>query len=193
MGAPWAKQDDSILLKAYSLGLANKEIQKQFLPHRTILAIRWRVSKVHNLKCNPEKFWTKQEDEKLLEAYSLGLTNREIHEQFLPNKTIRAIGEKLRRDYKLSSNTARNKPINLYVVYFPTEDVYKIGITTTTIHQRMIKSSFPKNYEIIFLEQFLASNSMEAKEKEKFWLKNVDKYKIKDKIFKAGNTEIIRI
>jgi len=49
-------------------------------------------------------YWTQQENDDLLEAHSLGLTNEEIHEAILPNRTEKAIQQRLTKIYKLKSN-----------------------------------------------------------------------------------------
>jgi hypothetical protein len=82
----------------------------------------------------------------------------------------------------------KNKPGILYLVYFESLNLFKIGITTTTVKERL--RSIEYSYTTI-LE--LNYNSIsEAHNMEKQWLSNIEYLKVNTNLLKSGNTETFK-
>ena len=97
----WTDEDIKLLTEKYENGMYIKDIQKNYFPQLTLDQLSSKASVLH-LKHKVSCAWSIEEDEILKEKFS-DYTNKEIHELFLPNKTVRAIEA---RGRKLSLNKA---------------------------------------------------------------------------------------
>jgi hypothetical protein len=77
-----------------------------------------------------------------------------------------------------------------YLVYIYKYDLYKLGITSKTIKERMRDNKISK-YEIILEHKF--SNGIDAMKLEKKWKKNLKEYLVNTGKLHSGNTETFRI
>lgn len=107
----WTKEDIKLLTEKYENGMYIKDIQKEFFPYLDISQITSKASTLH-LKHKVSCEWSLEEDNLLKDNFS-NYTNRELHELFLPNKTVRAIEA---RGRKFSLN-------KLEIVWSESEDI----------------------------------------------------------------------
>lgn len=148
--------------------------------------------------------WTKEIDEFLYTLQDSKLTYRELQEKYFPHITPNALQQRFKtlglskkrgKSNKINHKPLTgaigqvnpNKPTMLYLVEFPDyPDLYKIGITTTTIEDRMRKSSFP---EFNLILSIYCADGWEAMKLENKWKNAIEPYKLQVKVFKSGNTE----
>jgi len=82
-----------------------------------------------------------------------------------------------------------NKPGITYLVHFPNENLYKVGITSRTVKQRM-GGIGAKEYEIILERHF--GKGLDAMALEKEWLENIKHLKVNTGLLNDGNTETFK-
>ena len=97
----WTDENIKLLTEKYENGMYVKDIQKNYFPELTVSQVTSKASSLH-LKHKVSCVWSLEEDEILKEKFA-DYTNKEIHELFIPNKTVRAIEARAR---KLSLNKA---------------------------------------------------------------------------------------
>lgn len=85
----WSDEDIALLTDKYENGMYVKDIQKNYFPQLTLSQVTSKASILH-LKHRVSCAWSIEEDEILKEKFA-DYTNLELHELFLPNKTVRAI------------------------------------------------------------------------------------------------------
>ncbi len=85
----WSDEDIALLTDKYENGMYVKDIQKNYFPQLTLSQVTSKASILH-LKHRVSCAWSIEEDEILKEKF-VDYTNLELHELFLPNKTVRAI------------------------------------------------------------------------------------------------------
>ena len=97
----WSDEDIALLTEKYENGMYVKDIQKNYFPQLTLSQVTSKASVLH-LKHKVSCVWSIEEDEILKDKFA-NYTNAELHDLFLPNKTVRAIEA---RGRKLSLNKA---------------------------------------------------------------------------------------
>lgn len=85
----WSDEDIALLTDKYENGMYVKDIQKNYFPQLTLSQVTSKASILH-LKHRVSCAWSIEEDKILKEKFA-DYTNLELHELFLPNKTVRAI------------------------------------------------------------------------------------------------------
>lgn len=85
----WSDEDITLLKEKYENGMYVKDIQKNYFPQLTLSQVTSKASALH-LKHKVSCVWSIDEDKILKEKFA-DYTNAELHELFLPNKTVRAI------------------------------------------------------------------------------------------------------
>jgi len=199
----WTKEEKELAIKLYKEGNSYEEIANQ-LENRTVPATRSLLTRLGQVKKAPPR-WSKEDDDILKEILETDISYQEMHEHFFPNRSRNAIQQRVdkvfnqkrgMKIYRPHNPIGKNpvgkvpdKPTTVYCVYFPTEDVYKVGATTKSLKERM-RHGFPKNFQVILTRYF--EDSTEAMELEQAWVKNIYPYKISEKLFKSGNTEIFK-
>ena len=83
-----------------------------------------------------------------------------------------------------------DKPAIVYLVFIPKYDLYKVGITSKTVKERMSDNNISK-YESILELNF--STGIKAMMLEKEWKINLKDYLINTGLLKNGNTETFKI
>lgn len=97
----WTDKDIKLLTEKYENGMYIKDIQEKYFPQLSLSQLTSKASVLH-LKHKVSCVWSIDEDNLLRDNFS-EYTNAELHELFLPNKTVRAIEA---RGRKLSLNKA---------------------------------------------------------------------------------------
>jgi len=200
----WTKEDIEVLKEELELGTMHKDIG--FILGRTTEATR---QKAFDLKLKSKNIGSKP---KSTEEYDAELkiknpttvrvddyiNSREkiLHRCLIcgteylckPESKLQGFGH-CGRKYNNGTTIPSNKPGITYLVYLLNEKLYKVGITSKTVKER-IKDLGIKDYEIILERYFDNGDDVMALEKE--WLKNVDHLKINTGLLKSGNTETFR-
>lgn len=97
----WSDEDIALLTDKYENGMYVKDIQKNYFPQLTLSQVTSKASVLH-LKHKVSCVWSVEEDKILKEKFA-DYSNVELHELFLPDKTVRAIEA---RGRKFSLNKA---------------------------------------------------------------------------------------
>jgi len=85
-----------------------------------------------------------------------------------------------------------NKPGITYLVYIQKYNLYKFGITSKTVKERMRDGKINIiDYDLIFERKF--NTGTEAIELEKLWKENLKDYLVNTGKLKGGNTETFRV
>ena len=105
----WKEEEDELLIK-HSKNMTLEDVQKKYLPHRTIHMLNYRSSQLqlnlHQYKTSPwNKHWTKTELYILIQGGELGLSIPEINDRLL-DRTEMSIYLKL---WKLGYKTKQHK------------------------------------------------------------------------------------
>jgi len=193
----WTEKDIAILKEKVELGIEHKDIG--IILNRTTYAVQ---NKVSRLKLKSKNNTLKTEEQYDAELKIKNPTTVRI-DDYINDKTLilhRCLicgieysctpSAKLQGRGHCGKSGGRipsNQPGSTYLVHFLNEDLYKIGITSKTIKQRM--SNMPE-YEIILERHF--DNGTEAMKLEAEWLKNVKHLKINTGLLRNGNTETFR-
>lgn len=91
-----------------------------------------------------------------------------------------------------SSGIPQDKEGITYLVYIPKYDLYKIGITSKTVKERMRDNNIRySDYELILEHKF--DKGIDAIKLEKKWKENLKDYLINTGLLRTGNTETFRI
>lgn len=91
----WSKEDIALLTDKYENGMYIKDIQEKYFPQLSPSQITSKASDLH-LKHKVSCEWSIEEDNLLRENFAI-YTNKELHELFLKNKTVRAIEARARK------------------------------------------------------------------------------------------------
>lgn len=96
----WSKEEIELLIEKYKTTPA-PQIHKEFFSNRSFYSVEKKLYQLKQKKPNrtPQKNWTTEEEEALLEAVAKGLTTNEIHATLFPYRTFYSI---------------RNRRINLF-------------------------------------------------------------------------------
>jgi hypothetical protein len=97
----WTDDDIKLLTEKYENGMYIKDIQEQYFPNLSLSQVSSKASVLH-LKHKVSCVWSLEEDEILKSNFS-EYTNQELHDLFLPNKTVRAI-EARGRKFRLNKS-----------------------------------------------------------------------------------------
>lgn len=97
----WTDEDIKLLREKYENGMYVKDIRDNYFPQLSLSQVTSKASALH-LKHKVSCAWSLEEDKILKEKFA-DYTNKEIHELYIPNKTVRAIEA---RGRKLSLNKA---------------------------------------------------------------------------------------
>jgi len=109
-----------------------------------------------------------------------------------PSNKLDGYGHCGRKKSNGQGRISSNKPGTTYLVYFQNEDIYKVGVTSKTVKERMTDNKLSiKDYEVILERHFDTGDK--AMELEKKWLSNINHLKVNTGLLKNGNTETFRI
>lgn len=89
-----------------------------------------------------------------------------------------------------SGSIPLDKPGITYLVYIPRYKIYKFGITSKTINERMLDNNIPI-YDNILERRF--DLGIDAINLEKLWKSNLSKYLVNTGKLKTGNTETFKL
>jgi len=203
----WTKDEEEFVVACCESGWTHREIATEM--NKTLCSIHHKC--VHlNISNGLLKVKLTNEDytDKLkemcptmiaLEKYN-GAFTKILHKCLLCNKeyNVTPIG-KLRGEkckYCCNSNNSSgiptNKPGITYLVYIHKYNLYKFGITSKTIKERMRDGKIKVlDYEIILERKF--SKGIEAMNLEKQWKENLKEYLVNTGLLKSGNTETFKI
>ena len=126
-GLPWSKDEDNLLRKYYPT-MTPTEIHKNYMPERTIAAIRKRAADLHIQKAKPRPVnshnnkakkkqpfaWSKQ-NVQILQDHYLSMTAEEIQITFLPDIPINTIRSKI-QDIGLNNRQTTWSPEELTIL-----------------------------------------------------------------------------
>lgn len=89
MNKIWSDSDIALLKAKYEDGMLVEDIQKMYFPNLTYDQIKSKTSRLH-LKHKNSRGWSSELDNILRDVYPY-YSNSEIHDKFIPNKSVRAI------------------------------------------------------------------------------------------------------
>lgn len=89
-----------------------------------------------------------------------------------------------------TGNIPANKKGITYLVYIPKYDLYKIGVTSKTVKERMSDNRLSE-YDLILEHKF--DLGKDAIILEKVWKENLKEYLVNTGLLQSGNTETFRI
>lgn len=194
----WTDEDVRILTEKYENGMYIKDIQKNYFPQLTLDQLSSKASVLH-LKHKVSCAWSIEEDEILKEKFS-DYTNKEIHELFLPNKTVRAIEA---RGRKLSLNKAvitwtDEEDTLLKEIYGTVKNNELTKYFSRTLHSIINRASelglkqeinMWTDEEVQYLQEFYPNQEMSLEELHSKYIPNHDISKI---VGKANSMGLLR-
>ena len=204
MRKEWTKDEEELLKAFIDNGWLYQDIANELC--RSIQSIKHKASRLPEVTRNIKT--TLQYIEKLkikcptmvcLGEY-VNSTTKILHKCILCNIEYKSIpNSKLRGmacKYCGTNNNGGGVPTNkqgiTYLVYIPKYDLYKIGVTSKLVKERMMYNNIkPRDYELIIEHIFDSGNT--AMELEKNWKENLKEYLVNTGILKSGNTETFRI
>jgi len=204
MSKLWTQEDREILIMLVNEGLLYKDIAEVL--DRSPGAIGKQAKKV-GLKSKNNKMskTNKEYDAELLiknpntiriEDY-INAHTKILHKCLLCNtEYLCEPNSKLRGDGHcgVKNNTGKissDKPGITYLVYIPKHNLYKIGVTSKTLKERMTDNNLSiKAYEVILERNFDTGDAAMKLEAE--WLSNIEHLKVNTNLLKGGNTETFK-
>jgi len=194
----WTKNEEEVLRKEIKVGTMHKDIG--LLLGRSTSAIK---AKTNNLELKSNRIKTnekydaelriKNPDTIRIEEYK-GANTKILHKCLIcgteylcaPNHKLEGHGHCGRQ----LNGIPKDKPGIAYLIHFPNEKLYKIGITSRTVKKRM-KDIGIKDYEVILERHF--DKGINAMELEAEWLSNIQYLKVNTGLLNSGNTETFRL
>lgn len=97
----WSQEEEEIIREAYlQKGYSSVRIHQECFPNRSFASVEKKISYLGLRKRpKPEKKWTREEEEKVLEGMKKGLTTKQIFEIILPYRTYSSVKNRRRKLY----------------------------------------------------------------------------------------------
>lgn len=209
----WSKEEEAILIEECKNNTMYKDIAKKLnKSYGSITQKAFRMG-IKNNRIQAKEKWTHEryvEELKLknsslipIETYK-GSKVRILHKCLICNNEYKS-SPKDRLDLRnhgckfcnrggnsYGIGVPKNSPAITYLVYISEYDLYKIGVTSKTIKERMNDNKLSESKYEVILERYFKYGS-DAMQLEKEWLSSIEEYKINTGLLKTGNTETFKL